>query len=305
MNEIFYLFFFLTFSSIWNWKEKRPICVHENLSTVSRIDDIKLINEDDVALLFTAASDGILRLYRNYDTFDRLELVSAWKALYPTISHLGQGPICLEWQQGRGSLIVAGNANTVRLWDALREACFYEVQTRSNTAVTCLTSEQVAGNIFIAGMENGLIRVFDRRERSACGLINTWKGHSSRIINVHMQRGGDRELLSASCSQINLWDLRFPTPVQTFDFKGRKEIQSFTVHEHAPIFSVGYVGGNTCIYSMQNLQSRSSESLHNPLYTFVAPNKLGISALSFHPHEMILAASGEAENETSLFRCKS
>lgn len=72
-----------------------------------------------------------------------------------------------------------------------------EIATRSNSCVTSLTSDQVAGDIAVAGFGDGAVRVYDIRLPPRETMVKAWKGfHRSWVKKVHMQRGGNRELLS-------------------------------------------------------------------------------------------------------------
>jgi regulatory associated protein of mTOR len=85
---------------VWNWH------THTRLNSFSngnregaRISAIKFINEDDVALLMVGSSDGNLKVYRNYENPEGIELLTAWRALSdlgPTNRSAG---LVVEWQQ--------------------------------------------------------------------------------------------------------------------------------------------------------------------------------------------------------------
>lgn len=64
--------------------------------------------------------------------------------------------------------------------------------------MTCITSDQLVGQIVVAGFGDATVRVYDRRLASRDAMVRVWRSyHSSWIENVHMQRGGARELVSA------------------------------------------------------------------------------------------------------------
>lgn len=101
-----------------------------------------------------------------------------------------------------------------------------------------MTSDQVAGNIFVAGFGDGAVRVFDQRLKPTTAMVRVWREHKQWITNVHMQRGGVRELISASRNgEIRLWDLRLNDPINTI-ITTRDTLRTLSVHEHAPVFSV-------------------------------------------------------------------
>lgn len=63
--------------------------------------------------------------------------------------------------------------------------------------MTALTCDQVAGNILVAGFGDGGLRVYDRRIPPRDNMVRSYQGsHPGWVLNVHMQRGGNRELVS-------------------------------------------------------------------------------------------------------------
>jgi len=96
-------------------------------------------------------------------------------------------------------------------------------------------------------------------------MVKLWREHRQWITNIHMQRGGVRELISGSRNgEVKLWDLRndkavltlsatnnTPSPMKLDNIKDGTSstistpekpttlLRSLSVHEHAPIFCVG------------------------------------------------------------------
>ena len=65
-----------------------------------------------------------------------------------------------------------------------------------------MTCDQVAGNIVVAGFGDGGLRVYDRRLAPRDNMVRRYTGvHSSWVQNVHMQRGGNRELVTAEYAE--------------------------------------------------------------------------------------------------------
>lgn len=113
-----------------------------------------------------------------------------------------------------------------------------DIPARSGSCITSLTSDQVAGNIFVAGFGDGAVRVFDQRLKPTTSMVKVWREHKQWITNVHMQRGGLRELISASRNgEIRLWDLRMDDPLSTI-YATKDTLRTLSVHEHAPVFSM-------------------------------------------------------------------
>lgn len=72
-----------------------------------------------------------------------------------------------------------------------------DIPTRSNSCVTSLTSDQLAGDILVAGYGDGVVRVYDRRAPARDQMTMSFKGHHEGWIqSVRMQAGHTRELMS-------------------------------------------------------------------------------------------------------------
>jgi len=100
-----------------------------------------------------------------------------------------------------------------------------------------LTSDQVEGDVFVAGFGDGAIRVYDQRQKPATAMVKVWKEHRQWVTNVHLQRGGQRELVSGCRSgEVKLWDIRMDQSVKTIQAT-TDHLRTLSVHEHAPIFA--------------------------------------------------------------------
>lgn len=225
---------------VWDWKDQHKRATFSNGNPEgSKITDMKFINEDDQALLMTGSTDGVLRIYRNYDDDHRVELASAFRALTHMVPSTVNSGMVFEWQQVNGNVLVAGDERVIRIWNSGQEICTHEIPARSGSCVTSLTSDQMTGNLFIAGFGDGAVRVYDTRVKPQDSMIKKWKDDSRQWIrSVHMQRGGQRELFSASRNGIvKLWDLRMDVPLRTF--KTTKDVlRTANLHEHLPVFAV-------------------------------------------------------------------
>ena len=89
----------------------------------------------------------------------------------------------------------------------------------------------------MAGFGNGKIQVFDQREKPATSMVKRYSSHKQWITNVHMQRGGVRELISGSRNgEIKLWDIRMSNEIRTIPAT-KTTLRTLSVHEHAPVFA--------------------------------------------------------------------
>ncbi|KAK9463661.1 raptor N-terminal caspase like domain-containing protein [Lipomyces oligophaga] len=285
--------------TVWHWPENRKLNRFCNMNPPgTKITEAKLINEDDVPLLMTGAGDGVIRLYRNYESGKKIELACAWRALTDMLPSNRSSGLVADWQQGRGTMLVGGDVKVIRLWDAPRELCMADIPARSGSPVTSLTSDQVAGHIFIAGFGDGALRVYDRRIDPREAMVKVWKYHKSWVINVHMQRGGARELASGSVDgKIHLWDLRSDEPVTTFQAHERG-MRAMYVHEHAPILATG--GQVVKIWKLTGENTATVKTNSG----YIMGNRMQhISAVAFHPHRMVMSVNNSHDSHIGVYNC--
>lgn len=98
-------------------------CFSNGNPTDSKITDVRFINEDDQALLMVGSSDGVIKIFRNYDTKAKTELVTAFRALTDLVPSNKNAGLVFDWQQGRGLILVAGDVKVIRVWNAGTEVC--------------------------------------------------------------------------------------------------------------------------------------------------------------------------------------
>lgn len=298
--------------SVWDWEKNEIVTKFSNGNPFgTKITDLKFLNEDDLPLVLTGSSDGVIKIYKNFhcdgDEEKPVETVAAWRALTDLLLTSKSSGLISDWQQSRGSLLVSGDVKIIRVWDAPRELCVLDIPARSSSSITSLTSDQVAGNIFIAGFDDGSLRVYDRRLDARESMVQVWQngrggakniGNGS-IRNVHMQRGGLRELVSGSSDgYVNLWDIRKTEPVLTFS-SSERNIRCMDVHEHAPIIS----GGSKAV----NIWTTSGDmisTLRNPHDTYLTNRTSNyLSSIAFHPHRMMLATNYNQDGHINIYLC--
>jgi regulator-associated protein of mTOR len=109
---------------VWDWKRAMRLNRFSNGNPGrSRITEVRLINEDDQALLMTGSSDGVMRLFRNYERVADVELVTAFRALTDLEPSNKAAGLVFDWQQSRGLILVAGDVRSIRVWNAGTEIC--------------------------------------------------------------------------------------------------------------------------------------------------------------------------------------
>ena len=298
--------------AVWDWRESRQLCRFSNGNPRgSRVTELRFINEDDNAMLMTGSSDGVIRIFKNYDQPKKIQLASSFRALNDlVVSDRGNAGLVFDWQQGQGRCLVAGDERVIRVWQAGHELCVSDIPARSSSCITSLTSDQVEGNVFVAGFGNGSVRAYDQRLSPRDSMIMDWvdrrTDHRSWIVGVHLQRGGLRELISAeSNGGIRLWDIRMRRAVAGLDGKPHnpRNLRSLSVHEHAPVFATGGADHTIRVYNTSLQHLSSSEPYMSYLRTAVRNASAPITATAFHPHRMMLACGAVNDGHVNLFRC--
>ncbi|CAL5872696.1 uncharacterized protein PFLUO_LOCUS6963 [Penicillium psychrofluorescens] len=287
--------------AIWDWQSHKRLNQFSNGNPAgSKINEIRYINEDDQALLMTGSSDGVLKLFRNYESAKSIEVVTAFRALPDLIPSNRNAGLVFDWQQGQGKALVAGDVKVIRVWNAATEVCTNDIPARSGSCITSLTSDQVAGNIFVAGFGDGAVRVFDQRLKPTTSMVKVWREHKQWITNVHMQRGGLRELISGSRNgEIRLWDLRMDDPLSTIHAT-KDTLRTLSVHEHAPVFSMGTNRHEVKTFNVDG----SYLSTFEPYSSFLHHNRSSpIASTAFHPHRTVLACAALNDHHINLVSC--
>ncbi|KAJ4520517.1 Target of rapamycin complex 1 subunit kog1 [Exophiala dermatitidis] len=318
--------------SIWDFQRNEQLSRFSNGNPAgSRINDAKFLNEDDQPLLMVGSSDGVLKVYRNYHSSSEVKVITAFRALTELIPSNKNAGLVFDWQQGQGKALVAGDVKVIKVWNAATELCVGDIPARSSSCVTSLTSDQVAGQIFIAGFGDGVVRVFDQRLNPRTAMVKIWREHRQWITNIHMQRGGVRELISgARNGEVKLWDLRSDSSVLTLNAtSGSKHdhsivnttaadtipassattlMRSLSVHEHAPVFAVGtdkhevrtFNTNGDSLGVFEPLSSRLSQVVGGSLAGRGYGSQTPIVATAYHPHRMLLACSALGDGHVSL-----
>ena len=298
--------------AVWDWNQSQQLCRFSNGNPRgSRVTELRFINEDDNAMLMTGSSDGVIRIFKNYDSPKRIQLASSFRALNDlVVSDRGNAGLVFDWQQGQGRILVAGDERVIRVWQAGHELCVADIPARSSSCITSLTSDQVEGNVFVAGFGNGSVRAYDQRLSPRDSMIMDWVNrstdHRSWIVGVHLQRGGLRELISAeSNGGVRLWDIRMRRAVSALEGKPNnpRNLRSLSVHEHAPVFATGGADHTIRVYNTRLQQLSSSEPYMSYLRTAVRNASAPITATAFHPHRMMLACGAVNDGHVNLFRC--
>ena len=83
--------------------------------------ELRLINEDDQALLMTGSSDGSIKIFKDYDTRNQTTILTSFSALPRPDANSTDFSLTMEWLQTRGEILTAGDSKSIRVWSALTE----------------------------------------------------------------------------------------------------------------------------------------------------------------------------------------
>jgi regulator-associated protein of mTOR len=233
--------------SVWDWTTGKLLTRFNNGNPPkTSITSMAFVNEDAQTRFLVGSADGDVRVYANYDEPSWSagrgpKLVSSMRALPHLVRSKRPSGLIFDWQQISGSLLTAGDSRFIRVWDAHRELCICDIPTRVSSCVTSISSETDVGHIFVCGYGDGTIGVYDRRIPPELSLVRLWEEHSNWITNVHLQKRGNRELVSASTDGVvKVWDIRGRNSLKSKDWSGelRGKLSAMDVHDSAPIFAL-------------------------------------------------------------------
>ncbi|XBW36962.1 hypothetical protein QEN19_002542 [Hanseniaspora menglaensis] len=299
----------------FDWKDKERLSNFSNGNPYgTRITDLNFINEDDDPLLVTCTSDGVMQIYRDFQSDQDVELIASWRGLTDMLITPRSTGLVAEWQQSKGTFLVTGDVKIIRCWDALTESIEVDIPAKTSSLVTSLTSDQLAGNIFVAGFSDGTIRCYDKRVDPRESMVRLWKsgssgaGNKACINSVQMQRGGFRELVTGNNDgAVELWDIRYQEPVFGFSatgFNGKSSLISTRIHEHAPVIATA--SKNIEIWTTSGDSIGIFKNQASPISVVGSLTTRGVSylsALNFHPHRMMLAANNLHNTTINIYEC--
>jgi regulatory associated protein of mTOR len=141
--------------------------------------------------------------------------------------------------------------------------------------------------------------LYDQRQKAQTALVHVWKEHKAWVTNVHLQRGGQRELISACRNgEVKLWDIRWDKSIRTI--QATAGLRVLAVHEHAPVFAVGTESRQIKIYNTAGKKLSHFEPITS---RFIGGGVGGVSAVAFHPHRMIVAGAAVGDSHVNMFGC--
>ncbi|CAK1546886.1 unnamed protein product [Leptosia nina] len=241
---------------IWDWGTAAKLCVGTWRRAWGRITSLAYLDAHHCTALAVASHQGNLAIYRPSGSGMEPQLVSAWRALdvrpapdyrpppaQPLYMGAGSGGggwtppppgTLLRWSARRCSLALAGPAPTVRLWDATAEMLHGDIETDSESAVTCLWR---GGWLTVCGFADGSIRAWD--ERTPARPLYTLRDHASPALAASPR--GDQHAIVTGCvdGAVRIYDTRKVSPVVVV--KATAPLAAVDVHPRAQLVACGSV----------------------------------------------------------------
>ncbi|KAK3091702.1 hypothetical protein FSP39_022003 [Pinctada imbricata] len=284
--------------SFWEWIQgvKIGYIYNENAKS-TRITSMDFINPHDNTLLLCGSDDGAVRLWRNClsETNEGKELVTAFQAITEMIPTARRSGLVLDWEQETGTLLASGDVRIIRLWDAQTETKVQDIPTGADSCVTSMASDSFGRSLLIAGCGDGTVRLYDRRLAPSECRVMTLREHSRWILKVHLQRGSEGKIISASSGgDIRFWDPRFTESVRTLNLQ--QGLTSVEIHKHADVLACGSLNQYVAIYN-QSGDVLSTIKYHEG---FLGQRIGSISCMAFHPY-MVKLAAGSTDSYISVY----
>ncbi|KAL8576686.1 hypothetical protein ACOMHN_025161 [Nucella lapillus] len=284
--------------SIWDWENGTRVSSLANGNhRHTRITSLSLINPHDNTLLMCGTDDGAVRLWRNFEKETvETEMVTSFFAITDMLPVTKGSGLVTHWEQENGTLICSGDVRNVTLWDMHTEAKKQDIPTGAESCVTSLISDMSGRSLLIAGCGDGTVRLFDRRLAPTECRVMTLREHSSCVIKVHLQRGSEGKIISASAmGDLRFWDPRFTESVRVHNTNTRG-FTAVDMHPRADVIACGTMSQSL------NMYNESGDTLSTIRYHegFLGQRIGTISCMAFHPHLVKLAA-GSTDTFLSVY----
>uniref|UniRef100_A0A182QVZ5 Raptor N-terminal CASPase-like domain-containing protein n=1 Tax=Anopheles farauti TaxID=69004 RepID=A0A182QVZ5_9DIPT len=266
------------------------------------VTSLEFLNAHDVSIIMAGYSDSTIRLWRPKETSDENQLLSAWHGLLDfntssaakvscsepaSVTHHGPhngpapGGLVLAWHQRSQTIMAAGEAKYIRLWDAEREMRICDIPSGSDTAVLKLSC--APNGLFAAGFYDGSVRIFDRRCPPSETRCATIREHINPLLAVCLRDDCESLVTACVCSVVRLYDIRKAySSVQ--HWSAGTDVSAMAIHTSADILACAT--SQISIYGLDGVILSSGRSNEG----FMAPRKGVASCLSFHKYKLNLAA---------------
>ena len=109
----------------------------------------------------------------------------------------------LAFNQDGSLFLTAFNNGVIKIWDTKHWKCLFTIKAHST--LISMVSFAPIGNIFASAACDGTIKIWNGNSGE---LINTFKGHHSKIINTaFFSKDGNRIISSSDDATVRIWDM--------------------------------------------------------------------------------------------------
>ncbi|CAH0719697.1 unnamed protein product, partial [Brenthis ino] len=180
----------------------------------------------------------------------------------------------LRWSARRQSLALAGQAASLRLWDAHAELLQADIPTGSDAAATALWR---GGARVLAGFADGSARAWD--ERAPHAPAHALPPHAAAVLCAAHARADSHALVTgAADGEVRVYDarrLRKPRAV----LRAPAPLAALDLHPCAPLIACGSVNQSISIYDLNGVALNTIKFHEGFMGARIGP----VSCLAFHP----------------------
>ncbi|CAD5121741.1 DgyrCDS10218 [Dimorphilus gyrociliatus] len=290
--------------SIYNWETSTRFAQFSNQRPRGRISALQFVNCCYRPMIMVGSNDGCIKLWRNYMLDDpSIKLVTAWNALpelFDQRRHYRAG-LQIKWEPHRSKVICgADSSRIVRIFDVNIEKMCQEFSTQSESALTSIESDACNRNLIFCAYEDGVINIFDRREKPASCKVNTYREHKGRIVGIKLQHREKSHIVTADqMGIVKVWDQRLKTAQTTF--KTVDSVTSFDVHR---LVDMIVVGSSQQIIHITKHNGETLKVIKNNNEGFLSQKISAPHCLAFHPNYMKFAAGSRMDNFVNVYTIK-
>ncbi|XP_035914785.1 regulatory-associated protein of mTOR [Anopheles stephensi] len=277
-----------------------PSASHGMGSQALAVTSLEFLNAHDVGVIMAGYSDSTIRLWRPKETSDENQLLSAWHGLLDfntssaakvsctepaPVAHVGGGGggggLILAWHQRSQTIMAAGEAKYIRLWDAEREMRICDIPSGSDTAV--LKMSCAPNGLLAVGFYDGSVRTFDRRCPPTEARCATIRENINPVLAICLRDDGESLVAAGVDACVRLYDIR-KAYSSYHQWAAGTDVSAMAIHTSADILACAT--SQITIYGLDGVVLSSGRSNEG----FMAPRKGVASCLSFHKYKLNLAA---------------
>lgn len=155
------------------------------------------------------------------------------------------------------------------------------------------SSSEFAG-LVVAGMEDGAVRVFDRRCAPSEARIGKWTDHTARVLAVQLK--GHRVVSGSTNGDVKIFDIRKNGVLSSTQALSLQNMTALAIHRNADIYACGSANQTISIYTLAGNPLNTIRFYEGFMNYRISP----MSCLAFHPHKVALGA-GTAECSVSVY----